>query len=131
MEHSICGQTSLERSKDSTHSAILRFACLRPITRRKSASHSFGKSKLPGVHCPDVTRQADAKSHSASWHTAIDTWTAFPRSFCLFRAPLVDDAMEKLCGARFAFSRSGDLRLFERLDCGRYGIRVHGRCGFA
>jgi hypothetical protein len=48
-----------------------------------------------------------------------------------WRMPELTRRMEKLCSARFAFSRSGDPRLFDRLDRGGYRIHVRGSCGFA
>jgi hypothetical protein len=48
------------------------------------------------------------------------------------RITIIHDTMEKLCSAGFAFSRSGDPRLFDKLGRGRCRIQVRrSSCGFA
>jgi hypothetical protein len=67
-------------------------------------------------------------------HDAAD-----PRDRCQLTKPLpakpiisiIHDTIEKLCSARFAFSRSGAPCLFDRLGRGRYRIHVRGSSGFA
>src|SRR5438874_13591373 len=45
---------------------------------------------------------------------------------------IIHDTMDKLCSAGFAFSRSGDPRLFDKLGRGRCRIQVRrSSCGFA